>query len=240
MTTINQSCPVAKQPSDLDSELAKLTGNLQQVQDTFLNHWTGDQLTKFLQDHLREHETLIQESKDQILCIQKELKILEQQSLSNKEVGEDNKKKLLALKAVIKESALKLQELLFEREQKQKEYIVGMEKCNQQKELVEAQEKATKTRLRELIKAESLYKEWLGLQFKKISEDHLQFVFSYLDPKDHSRTFSFTIKIENNKYNVADSNPAIEGLDKMAASLNESNNLTEFIVTAWRKFKELL
>ena len=49
-------------------------------------------------------------------------------------VGEDNKKKLLALKAVIKESALKLQELLFEREQKQKEYIAGMEKCNQQKE----------------------------------------------------------------------------------------------------------
>ncbi len=63
MTTINQSCPVAKQPSDLDLELAKLTGNLQQVQDTFLNHWTGDQLTKFLQDHLREHEALIQESK---------------------------------------------------------------------------------------------------------------------------------------------------------------------------------
>ena len=69
MTTINQSCPVAKQPSDLDSELAKLTGNLQQVQDTFLNHWTGDQLTKFLQDHLREHETLIQESKGKYFVI---------------------------------------------------------------------------------------------------------------------------------------------------------------------------
>ena len=32
-------------------------------------------------------------------------------------------------------------------------------------------------------------------------DERLQFAFSQLDPKDHSRVFFFTIKIENKKYN---------------------------------------
>ena len=49
-------------------------------------------------------------------------------------VEEVNKKRLLELRAEIQESSSRLQQLLFEKEQKEKEYAAGVEKYNQQKE----------------------------------------------------------------------------------------------------------
>ncbi|XP_038044651.1 kinetochore protein Spc25-like [Patiria miniata] len=236
MATANQACPGIGEPSELDT----LTGNLLQAQDTFLNRFAGDQLQQFLQQHWREHQATIQQGRDKIASLQKDLQSLEQQELSNKQVEEVNRKRLREVREQIKQESARCQELLFEKEQKEKELQAETEKYNQQKELVEAQEKATKARLRELNKAGGLYQDRLGLQFKNIGDGQLQFAFTQLDPKDHNRVFFFTIKIENNKYNLKDCNPNIEGLEKMVDELNESNNLMKFVVATRRKFKEFV
>ncbi|XP_022096713.1 kinetochore protein Spc25-like [Acanthaster planci] len=234
--TANHGCPGIGEPSELD----KLTNNLLQVQDTFLNHWTGDRLQESLQEHWQEHQLAVQQGRDKIASLQKELKDLEQQELSNKQVEEVNRRRLQELREQIEESSARCQELLFEKEQKEKELQAETAKYNQQRDLVEAQEKATQARLRELNKAGGLYRDRLGLQFKNIGGGQLQFAFTQLDQKDHNRVFLFTIKIENNKYNLTDCNPTIEGLDEMVEELNKSNDLMKFVITTRRKFKGLL
>ena len=53
----------------------------------------------------------------------------------------------------------------------------------------------------ELSLGRDFYRKYLGLDFQRIEEDRLRFVFNNIDPDDHARQFSFCVFInEKNKY----------------------------------------
>ncbi|PIK41047.1 putative kinetochore protein Spc25 [Apostichopus japonicus] len=103
--------------------------------------------------------------------------------------------------------------------------------------VLETQQKATRLRLSELTKAEEFFKQRMGLRFKKLDSENLQFVFTNIDPKDHERVYYFTIKVIGKEYHVTDCCPQVEAMEELVQKLNKSNNLMEFAVTVRQKFK---
>eukprot|EP00960_Hanusia_phi_P031347 749242-Hanusia_phi.AAC.3 len=84
-----------------------------------------------------------------------------------------------------------------------------------------------------------LYETRLGLKFDKTSDGSLVFKMRNIDPSYPSKEFSFSIRVEDDeKYHVMHCNPAIDGLDKFVATLNETNSLSQFVRTirqSWRQ-----
>lgn len=225
-------------PQESSTELAILASNLQQVQHKIMNQWTGKGLDQFLEQYQLSQEQWLQQATDEIKEIKGRLDQLHEESAQNKEAIAVQKRKADEMKLAIEDAAEKRQKLMFEKEQLMKEIQVKSKEIKDEKELLEAQQNATRLRLNELNKAEEFFKDRLGLRFKKLDSENLQFVFTNIDPKDHERVFYFTIKVVGKEYHVTDCSPAVSGMDELLKQLNESNNLMEFVVAIRKKFKK--
>ncbi|XP_072028847.1 kinetochore protein Spc25-like [Amphiura filiformis] len=226
--------------AEAEAELAQLSQNLHQVQDKFLQQWTGESLQRFLKDNQHRQVVEIKKTKDGIEEIKQEIESLKRKAENDELAVGEQRQKFQRLKQTIENTDKEVEQLLFQKEEQVKTLEKGATDLQEQKELLEAQDRATKRILQELNKAEGLYKDWLGLKFKNIGGGRLQFAFSRIDPNDHDRVFFFTLKIDDNKYQVTEHHPTIEGLEEMAEKLNASNNLMEFVVGIRRKFKQLV
>lgn len=66
---------------------------------------------------------------------------------------------------------------------------------------VREKEKEKNNSMGEVTKGITYYRERLGLDFQRLGQDRLRFVFIYLDPNDHGREFSFSLRVDtNNSY----------------------------------------
>nr|XP_054767633.1 kinetochore protein Spc25-like isoform X2 [Lytechinus pictus] len=198
-----------------DQEIANLSAKLNQASDKFINQWTGPSLLQYLKHNEAQLRQFIQEA----------------EAVANQE------SQAKEIEAAIEQARTTTEQLLFQKEQWEKQLVDETKQCQEQKQLIEAQEKATRQRLEALKQAEHYFKDIMALEFRKIDGDHLQFVFTNIDSKNHDRSFYLTIKIDNSKYQVTDCCPAIEGIPDMLSELNKTNNLMHFVVGARKKFK---
>lgn len=226
-------------PQESATELAILTSNLQQIQHKVTNQWTGKSLDQFLKQNQLTHEQWLKQATAQIRDIRGQLDKLHEESAQSKEAVAAQKRKAEEIESAIKDAAEKRQKLMFQKEQIESDIKTKATEIEQEAELLEAQQKATRLRLSELTKAEGFFKERMGLKFKKLDSENLQFVFTNVDPKNHDGVFYFTIKVVGKEYHVTDCCPPIAGMEEHVQKLNKSNNLMEFVVAVRQKFKLL-
>ncbi|XP_063964426.1 kinetochore protein Spc25-like isoform X2 [Lytechinus pictus] len=220
-----------------DQEIANLSAKLNQASDKFINQWTGPSLLQYLKHNEAQLLQFIKEAEEKIEALKGEMEALKQRATSNQLAVANQESQAKEIEAAIEQARTTTEQLLFQKEQWEKQLVDETKQCQEQKELIEAQEKATRQRLEALKQAEHYFKDIMALEFRKIDGDHLQFVFTNIDSKNHDRSFYLTIKIDNNKYQVTDCCPAIEGIPDMLSELNKTNNLMHFVVGARKKFK---
>ncbi|XP_001196956.1 kinetochore protein Spc25 [Strongylocentrotus purpuratus] len=220
-----------------DQEIANLSSKLSQVSDKFINQWTGVNLLQHLKHNEGQLRQFIKQAEDQIESLKGEMVALKQQASSSQLAVANQESQARDIEKAIEQARTTTEQLLFQKEQWEKQLVEETKQCGEQKELIEAQERATRQRLEALNKAEHYFKDIMALEFRKIDGDHLQFVFTNVDSKNHDRSFYLTIKIDNSQYQVTDCCPAIDGIPEMVAGLNKSNNLMKFVVEARKKFK---
>ncbi|EDO27333.1 predicted protein [Nematostella vectensis] len=90
-------------------------------------------------------------------------------------------------------------QVLAEQRDNDKDHLQMLEQqiSRENKDIMDKEE-AAKAKLEHFQKGSELFRKSLGLEFKKIDDDHLQFVFKYIDPNDWERPFTFTVRIDSN------------------------------------------
>ena len=95
--------------------------------------------------------------------------------------------------------------------------------------------------LAELQKGINTYRNLLGLHFERVGEERLRLVFTHIDDKDPSRTFSFQVFVDpHDKYHVEDCTPTLPELPQLISQLNGSNDFSAFVRGARKAFKALV
>ncbi|XP_013421913.1 kinetochore protein Spc25 [Lingula anatina] len=222
---------------ELKAETETLKAKLSQVQHTFLEEWSGD-MTAAMAEQKKRHEEVMRKGKEDMEALKTTLEQLKGQAKTNQKVMEERIGKMKQLREDIGTVTTETDSLLREKELAMEEMKSMQEYIQKQKELITAQEQATHQRLDELQKASEWFKDRLGIQFKKTSGNRLQMVFTCIDPKDTSRPFFFSVKIEaDGTYTVSDCEPEIENLPELVEKLNATNNFRSFVITMRTLFK---
>lgn len=72
----------------------------------------------------------------------------------------------------------------------------------------------------------------LGLEFQRSQGESMKFIFTQIDPKQHSRPFSFTIFVDaNDQYNLVETTPGLDSLFciNSVQTLNQDNDIGKFV-----------
>ncbi|XP_062974685.1 kinetochore protein Spc25 [Elgaria multicarinata webbii] len=97
--------------------------------------------------------------------------------------------------------------------------------------------KATEEREERLCKAEKLFKERLGLEIRKTSANHLQFIFRGIDQKDFDKPHMLTLSInEEGAYEVISCSPPLDCIEELQLKVRETNNFSAFIANVRKAF----
>ncbi|XP_072837888.1 kinetochore protein Spc25 [Pogona vitticeps] len=100
--------------------------------------------------------------------------------------------------------------------------------------------RATEEMEQRLLKAEVLFKERLGLEIRKTSAKHLQFIFSCIDHKDFDKPFILTLSInEEGAYEVISCSPPLDCIEELQLKMRETNNFSAFIANVRKAFVAL-
>ncbi|XP_066466468.1 kinetochore protein Spc25 isoform X2 [Tiliqua scincoides] len=97
--------------------------------------------------------------------------------------------------------------------------------------------KAMEERVERLNKAEKLFKERLGLEIRKTSANHLQFIFRCIDHKDPDKPYTLTLSINDEEaYEVISCSPPLDCVEELQRKVRETNNFSAFIANTRKAF----
>ncbi|KAM9976480.1 hypothetical protein ACTFIR_010321 [Dictyostelium discoideum] len=85
----------------------------------------------------------------------------------------------------------------------------------------------------------TLFKNYLGLEFQKLSNgDGLKLIFTKIDRNNHNREFTISITVDNltDQYILVNCNPMISDLDQSIKKLNETGNFSFFVKSIRKQF----
>ncbi|XP_066302313.1 kinetochore protein Spc25-like [Branchiostoma lanceolatum] len=223
----------------LGTELQNLDGNLKQVQETLLNKWTGEGLTKHLAQQKQQHAECMAQARADISKLEESVDSFRRQAENNKEAIQQRIDQMQTARQDIEK--VKMQTEGMSKQEAELRGMIGtsVQQIAKEKELILAQDKVTKQKMEELQKAVVFFKDRLGLKFRKLDGGRLQFSFTLIDAKDPDRAFVFTLKVDS-KYEVVDCDPKVSDLDDLVAKLNATNNLSAFVQTMRKRFKQLV
>ncbi|XP_074159295.1 kinetochore protein Spc25 isoform X4 [Sminthopsis crassicaudata] len=76
---------------------------------------------------------------------------------------------------------------------------------------------------------------------KKKENEKLQFIFRNIDPKDHEKPFTFSLRInEERDYEISDSAPHLECLEEFQEKVRKTNNFSAFLANVRKAFIALV
>ncbi|XP_008327023.1 kinetochore protein Spc25 [Cynoglossus semilaevis] len=202
-------------------ELVDTTTELSQAESQFL---------KFA------HDTYLKKCKDDEMLfetIQAFKKVLKQKNVLLKEKSHD----ISEVVSVIQQKEMQKNDIMLKIEKLTEEQ-------GRRKELIEAQNRANKTRLRNLQKARGVFQEHLGLEIRTIfgkgqlmKGDYLQFVFRNIDPKNQDSAYIVVMGIkEDGCYQIVSSDPVLDLLPTLERRLQETNNMAAFLANVRKEF----
>ncbi|KAI8516079.1 kinetochore-associated Ndc80 complex subunit spc25 [Branchiostoma belcheri] len=223
----------------LGTELQNLDGNLKHVQDTLLNKWMGDGLTRHLDEEKQKHAECMAQARADISKLEESVNSFKMQAENNKEALQQRIDQMQTARQDIEKIKMQTEEMSRQEVELQGMIGTSVQQIAKEKELLQAQDQVTKQKMKELQKAVGYFKDRLGLKFRKLDGGRLQFVFTLIDVKNLDRAFVFTLKVES-KYEVVDCDPKVDDLDDLVAKLNTTNNLSAFVQAMRRRFKQLV
>ncbi|KAL9967093.1 hypothetical protein ACROYT_G025257 [Oculina patagonica] len=227
--------------STTKEELENLGLNLKKVQEKFLNEWTGESFRKARLEDKESQDNMLTDGKEKMKHLEETINQYHVQSEKNLEVLRQRAEEVANLEKELRELQITAERLVEKRNQNQNHLEETECRLQKQQQEISAKEQSTSYKIKQFTKGTEYFKERLGLSFKKVDEEHLQFVFKYIDPKDEEKPFVFTVAITNqDKYNVKDCMPEVEGLTEMVEKLNSTNNFSKFVITMRKKFKDLV
>lgn len=226
---------------ELHDELDALKSNVCQVEGKLLNEWLG----KIFKDHLNAkkqqaatnakhgHES-VKNLEDRIVDLRDGLANLDQDALEKNKVISSLEKELSIL-------TIQTNQLANKKVLQEKQLDEAKKHNTQEEQVVKKAREKTVLKMNQFSKGIKFFQEYLGFTFKKVNDDHLQFVFKYIDPKDHEAPFVFTVKIdESGRYDIKDCSPTIGQLSSLTDELNKTNDFSKFVVGIRKGFKELV
>ncbi|XP_001635865.2 kinetochore protein Spc25 [Nematostella vectensis] len=225
---------------EAEDELNRLALILQQSQEKFLE-WTGEGFRNQIIEQSYQHEREIKTGKEKIAELEEKIKQYNEETDRKLQAIQQQQSEVEDLEKQLQDLQLSAQ-VLAEQRDNDKDHLQMLEQqiSRENKDIMDKEE-AAKAKLEHFQKGSELFRKSLGLEFKKIDDDHLQFVFKYIDPNDWERPFTFTVRIDSNdrSYKVKDCMPEIQDLDKMVEELNSSGHFSKFVYKVRNKFKEL-
>lgn len=80
---------------------------------------------------------------------------------------------------------------------------------------------------------------FLGLEFQRSRGECMDFIFTQIDPRDHNRSFTFTMFVDSNDvYNLVSTSPLVEPqyCDAVLKQLNNDNDIKKFVIAMRKAF----
>ncbi|XP_078571685.1 kinetochore protein Spc25-like [Branchiostoma floridae x Branchiostoma japonicum] len=223
----------------LGTELQNLDGNLKQVQEALLNKWTGEGLTKHLDEQKQKHAECMAQARADISKLEESVNSFKMQAETNRQAFQERIDLMQAARQDIEKVKMQTEEMGQQEAELRGMIGTSVKQIAKEKELIQAQDKVTKQKMEELQKAVGFFRDRLGLKFRKLDGGRLQFAFTVIDVKNPDRAFVFTLKVDS-KYEVVDCDPKVADLDDLVAKLNSTNNLSAFVQTMRKRFKQLV
>jgi len=221
-----------------EEELSRLTLKLDTVKEKFIKEWTGESFDTAQQQIKDVHINSLKEGKDNIAQLEQLVKEYQDQSDKKLQELQNQANEITQLEKELKELHITAENLLEKKNQEQQHLDWSKEQVNKVGQDLTAKEQAA-DKNKQYTKGVEYFSDRLGLVFKKIDEEHLQFVFKYINPKDWEQQFVFTVHITNSgEYRVTDCLPNIVGLPNMVEQLQRTNNFSKFVIGVRQKFKE--
>ncbi|XP_002742409.1 kinetochore protein Spc25-like [Saccoglossus kowalevskii] len=220
-----------------EAECKRLEQDFELVRDKFINE---DSSEKLVEDVLKNHELTIKRVQEDMEALGDAHKALKQQAESNQQVIQDKRDRLNILKQNIEKLKVENQRVMMENEGKQKIFGEQTRRNTKENELVQTRTKVVKSRAEELERAAEYFQDRLALEFKKLSGERMQIIFTNIDPDQQDKKYVITVKITENQYEVTECDPAVEGLDEMVVKLNKTSHFSLFIINLRRKFREMV
>jgi seryl-tRNA synthetase len=90
-----------------------------------------------------------------------------------------------------------------------------------------------------LTKASDHFKKYLGLEFKKTTNDAVLIVFRSIDPLKPDSAYTCQLKVVDRVYVVLSTHPELGDISEELKKLNANNNLLSFLVKIRRRCQQL-
>ncbi|XP_062389960.1 kinetochore protein Spc25 [Sardina pilchardus] len=157
-------------------------------------------------------------------------------------------KDLAQRSAILKEKSRELPEVISETEEKiliKESLLQKIDRLKKEqskhKDLIVAQNKANKDRLKNLHKVKQVFQDCLKVEIRKIQGEKLQFVFRNLDHRDPESAYTFMLQInEEGAYQIESCSPPLECMPQLEQRLKETNNFSAFLANVRKEFKALI
>jgi len=228
--------------TDLKHEKADLSANLKEVRDKICSQWTQKEQLGDIHGRFKEHEAAL----NNMLEKAKEIFSLISDT-ENKTADNQSALKYCSDKHnSVKESEVAVQ-LQNDRLLQEKEVLTSdIESLKQDIEKLQhdfgQQKEQIETKRAALEKSVKLFQDCFGLQFKKVSGNRLQVIFTCLDARRINVNANFCVKITGEKraYTVTSCDPPVPDLDTLVDRLNTTNDFRSFCMVMRKRFKEIV
>jgi septal ring factor EnvC (AmiA/AmiB activator) len=118
--------------------------------------------------------------------------------------------------------------------------VAQQQEIEKEKRLFDEVNKEKEYKTNELSLGRDFYRKYLSLDFQRVEDNRLRFVFTNIDPANHDRQFIFSVFINNsNKYELVECEPRLPSLDALLADLNADNNFSRFVQRMRAQFRAI-
>lgn len=223
-----------------DPLTANLTLRLQQATQD-VNRFVDNQVD-LLESSDMNFEQTIEDSESTMEALSRNESNIDELRIRQNAIKDRQQGEIIEIKNEIDQMRKEHVQLKPEIKKLQEEEIIELEKLERfKKELLDSRIAREKT-LNDLTKGIKLYQQ-LGLQFEKAENNCMQFIFTQIDPQNHSRKFEFFLLVdEEDCYQLVDSLPAldVEVCKSLIIQLNEDNDISRFVVSMRREYQSLV
>ncbi|XP_041120704.1 kinetochore protein Spc25 [Polyodon spathula] len=148
---------------------------------------------------------------------------------------------------LVKEKMNEMSRILLDMQdkEKQKDDLIASihelrEEQARKKDLMIAQNKANKDRLKMLQKSAETFESRLRLEIRKPQAEQLQFVFRNINHKDLECPYTFTLWLNaEGEYTVISCGPPLECMPQLEKKVRETNNFSAFLANVRKEFAAL-
>ena len=222
-----------------DTLTSDLTLKLQQATQSF-NRWADNQVDNLESSDMNFEQT-IEDCENTMEALKNNENNIEGLRIRQNAIKERQQGEIVEVSREIEDLKKQRQRIQPEIKQLQEEEILELQKYeNYKKELLESRAAREKA-LNDLTKGIKLYQK-LGLEFEKAENDCMKFIFTQIDPKNHSRRFEFLLLVdEDDCYQLVDSTPALEPevCKSFVIQLNADNDISRFVVNMRKEYQYL-